>query len=194
MAGPKVSCPTAAMDYHCSTTGETWAQAGAKHRAASARGLSCSAPSAEPNLCQAGTLPGPLWAELPPRTAGRAGSCHGISFILSPGWRGSCQAFQQAQHASIDSATQIPAYSNNTEFKTTTNKHSAKSTELDNSPSFNEISWFQLLPRQMSNLLSDLEKQHSIASAPLGTAFSAFFTATFLSQCMPQKGGKEQKE
>lgn len=191
MAGPKVSCPTAAMDYHCSTTGETWAQAGAKHRAVSARGLSCSAPSADPNLCQAGTLPGPPWAELPPKAAGRAGSCHGTSFTLSPGWRGSCQPFPTG--TAPLSATRIPAYSNNTEFKTTTNKPSAKSTELDNSPSFNEISWLQPLPRQMSNLLSDLEKQHSIASAPLGTAFSAFFTATFLSQCMPQKGGKEQE-
>lgn len=82
----------------------------------------------------------------------------------------------------------------NTELKTTTNKPSSKSTELDNSPSFNEISWLQLLPRQMSNLLSDLEKRHLIASAPLGTAFGAFFTATFLFQCMPQKEGKENKE
>lgn len=70
-----------------------------------------------------------------------------------------CQAFQQAQHPSIHSATQISAYSNNTKLKTT-NKPSSKSTELDHSPSFNEISWLQPLPRQMSNLLSDLEKQH----------------------------------
>lgn len=182
MAGPKVSCPSAAMDYHCSTTGETRAQPGARHRA--------ECPRAQ-LLCRAqpvpGTaLPGPRWAE------GRAGSCHW--HILHPVWRGSCQAFQQAQPPSMHSATRISAYSNSTKLKTTTNKPSAKSTELDNSPSFNEISWLQLLPRQMSNLLSDLEKQHSIACAPLGIVFSAFFTATILSQWMPQKGGKEQKE
>lgn len=64
MAGPKVSCPTVAMDYHCSTTGETWAQPGARHRAVSARGLSCFAPSAKPKLCQALPVPGSLQAEL----------------------------------------------------------------------------------------------------------------------------------
>lgn len=99
-----------------------------------------------------------------------------------------CQAFQQALHLSIPSATWISAYSNNTKFKTTTNKPSAKSTELDNSCSFNEISWLQPLPRQMSNLLSDLEKQYSIASAPLGTASCAFFTATFLYVCHKKEG------
>lgn len=87
MGGPKVSCPAAAMDYHCSTRGETWAQAGAKHRAASAQGLSCSALWAKPNLCQVQALPGSLRAELPPQAAGRAGSCHGTSLILSPGHR-----------------------------------------------------------------------------------------------------------
>lgn len=132
MAGLKVSCPAAAMDYHCSTTGETWAQPGAKHTAQCPRAqLLCTFSRAQ--AVPGTALPGPGWAQ------GRARSCHW--HILHPVQRGSCQAFQQAQPPSMHSATRISPYSNNTKLKTTTNKPSAKSTELDNSPSFNEISW-----------------------------------------------------
>lgn len=193
MAGPEVSCPTAALESECGTTGETWAQPGAKHGALSARGLSSFAPSAEPSLCQAPALPGPLQAELLLGQQEGPAAARGTSFILGlirpgswlPGLPTGTTPFHTFSH-------KISAYSNNTKLTTTTNKASSKSIELDNSH-FNEISWLQLLPRQMSNLLSDREKQHSIASAPLGTAFSAFFTGTYLSQCTPQKGGKEHK-
>lgn len=178
------ACPTAAMDYRCGTTEETGAEPGAQHRASTAQGLSCFAPSAKPNLSQAPILPGPPWAELPPGAAERARSCHVASPLSWPVYStgAACQSFQQAQHPPIYWTTQISSYSNNIQLKTTTTNPSSKSTELHNSPSFNEISWLQLLAAQMSNLPSDLEKQHSIASAPLGTAFGAFSTATLSSQ------------
>lgn len=186
------ACPTAAMDYRCGTTEETWAEPGAQHRASTAQGLSCFAPSAKPNLSQAPILPGPPWAELPPGAAERARSCHVASPLSWPVYStgAACQSFQQAQHPPIYWTTQISSYSNNIKLKTTTKTPSSKSTELDNSPSFNEISWLQLLATQMSNLPSDLEKQHSIASAPLGAAFGAFSTATLI----PQRYTWERRE
>lgn len=82
-------CPTAAMDYPCSTTEGTWAAPGAKHGALSAQGRSSFAPSAKPNLSQALILPGPPWAELPLGQQTGQELPHGISFVLTPAQQGS---------------------------------------------------------------------------------------------------------
>lgn len=86
------------------------------------------------------------------------GDADGISFILTPAVQGSWLPALPAPSYIINHTNFCLQQQHQIKTTTTTKNPSSKSTELDNSPSFNEISWLQPLATQMSNLPRDLEK------------------------------------